>query len=751
LSTRLSDLDAGVLKAVVPDISALQERAIPDAPAMSEGYQERLIATLSALFRRHHNTVLLVLEDLQWASESLEPLRQILKIRDQLPGLFVLGTYRDDEKPDLPDQLPGMEVLSMRRLSDSAISELSVSMLGESGRRPEVVELITRETEGNAYFIVEVVRALAEDSGRLSDVGNRTLPETVLAGGVQQVLQRRLNRLPEDVRMWLRPVAVAGRELDLPVVEQFGIAGAALETYLACCADVAVLELADGNWRFNHDKLRERLLLDLIDEEKPVLHRQVAEAIESVHSDHAGFSEVLYDHWRRAEDLDKEIHYLDLVARRLIEIYNATDQARTLLESGLNKLSQSDPRRINLLDLHFKTYSLLHKSEMDAARSSAQEAFALAQRFDDRTGIAISLKNQGIAASNQEAFDQAEHFFQQSLELSQSLDDSLLTLDILKEFGQLNWNCRRFEQSRLYYEQCYALSQSLRNQSFMARSLTGLGHAAYMLEAMAEAKTYYEQALALYQTIGYKANIVRMLGLLGLVTTNEGEYEQAQAYHEQAIALSQEIGDRFNAALGTINLASTLSTKGDYPQCRMYFERALAICREIDNQYLVGFTLDALTTSMYRQGAYTEAIPYAEEALALYRTAEGWQTNMNVAAMLYLLGAIYLKAGDGRARQTFHQALHVAHAHGMADSLLDSLFGFVLLYAAAGQIEKAVELISLLQIQPTFGHKVQGFLDIHLPDFKPDLSSETLQAAATRGESLDLKAVIEQLLEEFAE
>lgn len=751
LSTRLSDLDAGILKAIVPDISALQERAIPDAPAISEGYQERLITTLMALFRRHYNTILLVLEDLQWTSESLEPLRQMLKIRDQLPGLFVLGTYRDDEKPDLPDQLPGMEVISLGRFSEDAIKELSASMLGESGRQSDVVALIKRETEGNVYFMVEVVRALAENSGRLSDVGNRTLPETLLAGGVQQILQRRLNRLPEYVRTWLKPVAVAGRELDLPVVEQFGIAGAALETYLARCADVAVLELAEGNWRFNHDKLRERLLLDLGEIEKPRLHRQVADAIERVHSDRAGFSEILYDHWRQAQDLDKEIHYLNPVARRLIEVLNATGQARTLVESGLNKLSRADPRRIALLDLHFRTFSILHKSELDVARISAQESLELAQRLGDQTGIATSLKNLGVAACHAEVFDEAEAFFQQSLALSQTLGLPLLTLELLRELGHMNWNRRRFEQSRAYHEQCFTLSQTLGEQSYMARSLKGMGNAMYMLEQFEEAKTSYRQALTLFQATGYKANIIQMLGLLGLVTTNHEEYDQAQAYHEQAIALSQEIGDRFNVALGTINLASTLSSKGDYPQCRLYFEQALAISREIDNQYLVGFTLDALTTAIYRQGAYTEAIPYAEDAVALYRAAGGWQTSLNVAAMLSVLGLLYLKTGDGRARRTFHEALSTAYAHELADSLLDPVFGFVHLYIADGRTEKAVELISLLQMQPSFGQKVQSYLDDHLPDFKPDLSSKPLQAAVTRGQSLDLKAVVEHLLEEFAE
>src|SRR6185295_1308069 len=98
--------------------------------------------------------------------------------------LCVVGSYRHDERPKLPDELPGMKALRLERLDVASIEALSYSMLGDVGREPHVVELLQRETEGNVFFLVEVVRTLAEETGRLEDIGRATLPDSVFAGGV---------------------------------------------------------------------------------------------------------------------------------------------------------------------------------------------------------------------------------------------------------------------------------------------------------------------------------------------------------------------------------------------------------------------------------------------------------------------------------------------------------------------------------------------------------------------------------------
>jgi tetratricopeptide (TPR) repeat protein len=136
-------------------------------------------------FSNWFEETLLLLEDLQWAVESLDVLREINTSISDLK-LLIVGNYRDDERPDLPAELPTMRVIKLERWSSDAIEALTVSMLGEVGRQYDAVDLLQRESEGNALFVVEVVRALAEEAGRLSDRGSMALPKQVFAGVLYQ-------------------------------------------------------------------------------------------------------------------------------------------------------------------------------------------------------------------------------------------------------------------------------------------------------------------------------------------------------------------------------------------------------------------------------------------------------------------------------------------------------------------------------------------------------------------------------------
>src|SRR5262249_49585700 len=145
--------------------------------------------------RRLDRPALLLLEDLHWLhGASLPLLARITRLAAERP-LAVVANYRDDERPRLRDELPGVKVLSLRRLDRGAIGALGASMLGpETLRREGLIDLLERETEGNPFFLVEVVRALAEEAGGLRKVAVATIPNKVFAGGLDRIIHRRLAR-----------------------------------------------------------------------------------------------------------------------------------------------------------------------------------------------------------------------------------------------------------------------------------------------------------------------------------------------------------------------------------------------------------------------------------------------------------------------------------------------------------------------------------------------------------------------------
>jgi hypothetical protein len=70
LMTALTDLEAGVLKEIVPDVSALLGREVADAPALpGDSGRQRLNVTI-VVFKRQAAPMMVLLEDIQWANKG---------------------------------------------------------------------------------------------------------------------------------------------------------------------------------------------------------------------------------------------------------------------------------------------------------------------------------------------------------------------------------------------------------------------------------------------------------------------------------------------------------------------------------------------------------------------------------------------------------------------------------------------------------------------------------------------------------
>jgi serine/threonine protein kinase/tetratricopeptide (TPR) repeat protein len=341
LRTDLDDFEAGVIEAVVPDIAALLEREVPERAEIDpEAAQARLVGVIEDMFRRQQAPVLVILEDLQWAgSETLRLTGRLAALARELP-LVVIGTYRDDERPDLPRELPVMSSLKLKRLTPEGIAALASSMLGEAGRRQDVIDRLTRETEGNPFFLVEVVRALAEDAGALSLVGTEPMPKTLPQGGLHLIVRRRLNQVPRRARPLLDAAAVIGRQIDPALLRRID-PEIDLDAWIRTCANVAVLDFGEGAYRFAHDKLREGLLAALSEQTSRALHRKVAEAIEAEYPDDPEHTNALAHHWALAGDAEKEARYSALAGEQALQS-SAYREAVELLERAIELVSAAE-------------------------------------------------------------------------------------------------------------------------------------------------------------------------------------------------------------------------------------------------------------------------------------------------------------------------------------------------------------------------------------------------------------------------
>ncbi|MFO0575752.1 MAG: AAA family ATPase [Polyangia bacterium] len=335
LSANLDDEAAAVLKALVPELPQLLERAVPDAPLVdAEATRLRLLRTFEALLVRQGTPTALLLEDLQWADgESLALVQRALAVSQGRP-LLIVGTVRNDERPQLAEELAGCAVLRLQRLPSEDVAELCRSMLGTPPPQA-LVALVTSETEGNVFFVVEVMRALAEEAGSLAAVGQGALPNHVLTGGIRAVLQRRLDRVPEPARPLLLLAAVAGRQIDAAMLRAVE---PRLDEWLQTCADAAVLEVSEQRWRFAHDKLREALLRELEPEQRRGLHLRVARALEEAYPEAGARAAELAYHFGEAGEARAAARYGTIAGEQALR-QGALAEAAALLQQATARMT----------------------------------------------------------------------------------------------------------------------------------------------------------------------------------------------------------------------------------------------------------------------------------------------------------------------------------------------------------------------------------------------------------------------------
>jgi eukaryotic-like serine/threonine-protein kinase len=603
IRSSVSAQEASVLKPLVRDIDMLLGIDVPDAPTLDgKAEMERLTSVLVSLFRRQTQPVLLLLEDLHWAGESLAILEAIAGVVDGLP-LFIVGSYRADEMPNLPASFPRASTVQLQRLAAESIAALSYSMLGEGGRSAQVLDLLNRETEGNAFFLVEVVRALAEEAGGLEAVGKGSLPDVVLAGGVQAVITRRLARVPDWGRSLLEAAAVAGRQIDMAVLQRLAQArGVDVNAWLLACADVAVLDLADGGWRFAHDKLREAALRAIPAERLPALHREAAEAIEAEHPGSEAHLAALAEHWNKAGEPEKEQRASSLAGDYALRT-SAFEQALGFLQRSISLLPENGGGRSRIqlllklaetqqyLDNYEAASAYLHQAieranfssdptveanalfrlshiaalrgDYEVSHQHASTALVLARGLGDAQTLGRVLFVYGDPRSRKLSIDQVIAALEESLTLTRQTGDVTQELYTLNRLGAVLQTEQQFEASEQYLRECRTRALEVGNRERAVIALVNLGASAWYQGQFEAAYNAYKEAAEVARQTVNKSNINTAVNNLGLAAAVLGKLTEARACFIEGLQISQQTGSAYGALTNIMGLSAIKAAEGE--------------------------------------------------------------------------------------------------------------------------------------------------------------------------------------------
>ena len=328
--------------------------------------------------------LLLAIDDLHWADRGSLLLTSFLLRSRRRGPMLVLGTYRDTElgrHSPLTGALAelkrsgALDRVDLRGLTLDDVATLAHSLLGADDLAPRV----HARTDGNAFFVEEVLRELAEP-------GTHDVPESV-----RHAIGVRLSRMGEDANELIAAAAILGLEHDARALQATaGLEPDAAEQALDELLRARLLRPAAAAQRFEftHALVREAVHDECNVLRRARLHRRAAEALTALGADrnleeiamHLFDAASTADARQAAEMLVRAGHraldrlaYED-AAERLERALEALELAGADDEAGPVLLARGD--------------ALLRAGEREAARATFSSARALALRRGDDTLLA---------------------------------------------------------------------------------------------------------------------------------------------------------------------------------------------------------------------------------------------------------------------------------------------------------------------------------------------------------------------------
>jgi DNA-binding SARP family transcriptional activator/tetratricopeptide (TPR) repeat protein len=295
--------------------------------------------------------VVLAFDDLQWADPASLQLMRHLVAAEQSMRLLVVATYREGASfQDGP--LLGMLALLRTRLevdrvevadldSDGVVAYMEAA-IGHPLDAPlmHLAEEIHLETNGNPFFVSEMVRHLAEDGTiRRDDTGRwimlHPLRENSLPASVNEVIRARVMRLGDAAQDILSLAATIGRDFDLDLLTRAASASVddALNVLDAAESHSLVREFttAPGQYSFVHALIQHTLYENLGPTRKARAHESVAQALEGLEETPGSRLGELARHWfstGRKRDLPKALSYAHQAADAALACLAPADALR---------------------------------------------------------------------------------------------------------------------------------------------------------------------------------------------------------------------------------------------------------------------------------------------------------------------------------------------------------------------------------------------------------------------------------------
>ncbi len=650
---------------VLFDFLGVPDPGRPLPKLSAEARQRALQGVVCHLVRapNRREPIVTVIEDLHWMDEGSAAL--LGELFDAVEGTktLVVVNFRPEYTPDWTGP-PDYHRISLEPLGPADTAELLRDLAGEDPSLDGLGELIHERTNGNPFFIEEIVRGLAEAGNLEGERGAYRLARPVEDAGVpasvQTVLAARIDRLHPDSKRLLQVASVAGKEFDERALRLTAdLTQAAMDPLLCDLTEAGFLyesELyPERVLAFRHPLTREVAYGTQLAEQRAMTHAATARALIELNPDrHDELAALVAHHMEEGgETLEaarwsaraaywtgtSRPHDAQRLWRRVMELVEELDE---------NEETTALAIASRLLQLQFAWRLGMDSEEAERLVSEAEE---MATRAGDRHSLAML----GLATTARPGVTHKAKVWltgvAETNRLADESDDLHLRIAV-RAAGAYAFLC--------------------------AGDFDGFERELDEVLELAGDDRHAGAGIVIGSPVAWA-----IMGK-GLVRREHGRVEEAERLFNSALQIATEEGDPETASWTRSNLALMLAMRGDVEAGIALARRNCELTERLGDVFSQSLALANLGAAQLAAEDYADALRSIDEAERLYREAmdsggemETWRAAIRAEALL----------GVGRTEEALEVAAwasEIAREREMLWSLPLALYVLALARAAAG-------------------------------------------------------------------
>ncbi len=526
----------------------------------------------------------LVFDDMHWGdAASLQLITQLLQLTDVIPLVIICAMRVDHAAPSWRVNTMAEEEyrhrytkISLRPLSEANSNELINRLLAIPDLHDELRRSILEKSDGNPFFIEEVVRALIENEivvpeERVEDGVTKQYWVSVSDGtdfsipdNLQALLAARMDQLEESTRATLQLASVIGRNFYLRVLQAVNTTSTELDKQVGTLLRLDMIResarVPEIEYTFRNPLTQEAVYKTILLKHRREFHKRVAEAMEGLYQDRLeGKYGLLSYHYSLAGENDKAIEYCRKASQQAIKVY-AYDEAEKNLRVALDLVDKEN--KLLWMELLEELADVCHLvRRFVEAVSTYQEALEQWEMLPDGDPLVQMRINRKIVEIGTEAkWSVDAQTFLQVMEVSKKSHSSLIeslkavkaekpheeTVRMLAALSTEAWRVQDpadWQSAQKYAEKAVELADQLQDQELLSSSLGALATALDGQSLLREHLKITERRVKIGRNghqVSEHEKIDAQRGM-GAALMYVGQYAEALPYLEEAESLAVHV------------------------------------------------------------------------------------------------------------------------------------------------------------------------------------------------------------------